>query len=269
MGRSQRLRLGDVRAVHRLIGECAELWSDAPAWREHLVQGMRRLIHSRTGFMVLSDGDPMTVCCGDPLIACGWDNAEDEGRFRASLRVPLEELVPEAGPVLGELARRSFVSISIHELVTVEAWHASEGFNRFHRPSDTDGLVASARMMGPGRVEFLGACRGIGDKPFGGRERNVNALLHREVAGLIGRRLATEDQLGRHGLSPRVRVVLECLLNGLSEKQIAQSLHRSPATVHRHITALYRHFGVSSRGELLSYFIRRIPREESGRAGKD
>ncbi|MEX2673309.1 MAG: helix-turn-helix transcriptional regulator [Phycisphaeraceae bacterium] len=261
MGRSQRLRLGDVRAVHQLIGQCSELWSDAHAWREHLVQGLRTLVNGRTGFMVLSDGDPMTVCCGTPLIACGWDTGEDEARFRDSLAVPLGEIVPEAEPVFADLETRRFISVSIHELVSVERWHRSEGYNRYHRPSNTDGLVASARVSGPGRVEFLGACRAVGEAPFGRRELKINALLHREVAGLIGTRLATEQQLGRHGLSPRLRMILDYLLDGLTEKQIAQLLHRSPATVHRHVTMLYRHFNVTSRGELLSYFVHRKPRD--------
>ena len=46
--------------------------------------------------------------------------------------------------------------------------------------------------------------------------------------------------------------VLKFALTGLTEKQIALRLHRSPHTVHSHLRAIYRHFCVSSRAELLA-----------------
>jgi DNA-binding NarL/FixJ family response regulator len=43
---------------------------------------------------------------------------------------------------------------------------------------------------------------------------------------------------------------------GGEEKQIAHELARSPHTVHTHVKSIYRNLGVSSRGELLSLFVR-------------
>jgi len=54
------------------------------------------------------------------------------------------------------------------------------------------------------------------------------------------------------GLSHRHRDTLEGLLAGDSEKQIANKLGVSRNTVHVYVTALYRHFKVNSRGELLA-----------------
>jgi DNA-binding NarL/FixJ family response regulator len=56
-------------------------------------------------------------------------------------------------------------------------------------------------------------------------------------------------------LSPRMRQTLERLLAGDSEKQIASRLGASRHTVHVYVKALYRSFGVCSRGELLSRFV--------------
>src|SRR5438046_1434328 len=55
--------------------------------------------------------------------------------------------------------------------------------------------------------------------------------------------------------SPRMRQTLDRLLAGDSEKQIAAHLSVSPHTVHVYVKALYRGFGVSSRGELLAHFV--------------
>ena len=56
-------------------------------------------------------------------------------------------------------------------------------------------------------------------------------------------------------LSPRQRDVLELLLNGDSEKQIAVKLKLSQNTVHHHVKAIHRHFRVSSRSELLARWV--------------
>lgn len=58
------------------------------------------------------------------------------------------------------------------------------------------------------------------------------------------------------GLSNRHAETLERLLAGDSEKQIAGRMGVSRNTVHVYVTALYRHFDVSSRGELLARFVK-------------
>lgn len=54
------------------------------------------------------------------------------------------------------------------------------------------------------------------------------------------------------GLTPAQRLVLGAALEGLSEKQIAHKLHRSHHTVHSHLQAIYRLYGVTTRAELLA-----------------
>jgi len=53
-------------------------------------------------------------------------------------------------------------------------------------------------------------------------------------------------------LAPRLVRVLEQLLPGHSEKQVAAQLGYSPHTVHTYVKAIYKHFGVNSRSELLA-----------------
>jgi DNA-binding NarL/FixJ family response regulator len=65
-------------------------------------------------------------------------------------------------------------------------------------------------------------------------------------------------------LSPRMQQTLQHLLAGDSEKQIAHQLGLSRNTVHVYVKALYRGFGVSSRGELLARFIQQ-PKFQSRR----
>ena len=56
-------------------------------------------------------------------------------------------------------------------------------------------------------------------------------------------------------LSSAQRRVLDQLLKGLSEKQIAPVLHIKPNTVHNHVKEIYRRMGVNTRSELMALFI--------------
>ena len=75
-----------------------------------------------------------------------------------------------------------------------------------------------------------------------------------DLCRFIGRRIGAVKPHGvaDQSISPRMRQTLERLLAGDSEKQVAQRLRLSPHTVHIYVKALYRHFDVSSRGELLA-----------------
>jgi DNA-binding CsgD family transcriptional regulator len=59
-------------------------------------------------------------------------------------------------------------------------------------------------------------------------------------------------------LSPRLNETLQCLLDGASEKKIAEQLKLSPHTVHGYVKLIYRHFQVKSRAQLLSQWVRAL-----------
>jgi DNA-binding NarL/FixJ family response regulator len=86
-----------------------------------------------------------------------------------------------------------------------------------------------------------------------------------DLCRLLGSRISNSTKpanghsLTKHqlpSLSPRMRQTLDRLLVGDSEKQIAARLGLSRHTVHVYVKALYKGFGVSSRGELLAKFVR-------------
>jgi DNA-binding CsgD family transcriptional regulator len=58
-------------------------------------------------------------------------------------------------------------------------------------------------------------------------------------------------------LSPRMEETLRHLLDGDSEKQVARKLELSQHTIHVYVKAIYRRFGVSSRGELLARHLKK------------
>ena len=67
---------------------------------------------------------------------------------------------------------------------------------------------------------------------------------------------ATEP--GVMGISAAERRVLELLLEGLAEKEVARRLKLSRHTVHNHVRKIYRAVNVRSRAELLAQFVPRV-----------
>jgi DNA-binding CsgD family transcriptional regulator len=57
-------------------------------------------------------------------------------------------------------------------------------------------------------------------------------------------------------LNGRLRDVLGCLLEGLSEKQIAARLRLSAWTVHGYVKQVYRRFGADSHAQLMFHVYR-------------
>ena len=67
------------------------------------------------------------------------------------------------------------------------------------------------------------------------------------------------------GLSERELEVLLMVARGMSNNQIAISLHLSEATVKRHLANIYPRIGVSSRGEA----VRKALSKKSGSSSRD
>ncbi|MBL8764773.1 MAG: hypothetical protein JNM07_10940 [Phycisphaerae bacterium] len=63
---------------------------------------------------------------------------------------------------------------------------------------------------------------------------------------------AEAEKLGR--LTPTQRELLPLLLQGLSVRDIAEKIGRSPYTVHDHVKAIYTALGVRKRVQLLHHF---------------
>jgi DNA-binding NarL/FixJ family response regulator len=78
---------------------------------------------------------------------------------------------------------------------------------------------------------------------------------HAALAPLIGGVLARFDDPSPRDLTPRLRQVLDCLLEGDGDKQIAARLQLSVHTVNEYTKKIYGHFGVRGRTELLARWI--------------
>jgi DNA-binding CsgD family transcriptional regulator len=259
MVKSQRLRLSDLRRAFRLIGECRDLGADTEAWRRHAFAGLARLLEARaaTGGEVRWPRPDGLLVFVHPVVT-GF-SPEEIAVFAQFMRARNPD--PAAGdPTLHPLGQSAgrLVTRTRRQLVSDRPWYASFSYNEIRRVIGVDHCVYSlCALSGEDSYSFIGLHRATGERGFESREQHLLHICHDEIGRLTGTVLARKTE--RACLAPRLCQTLECLLDGDSEKQVASRLALSLPTVHQYVTALYRHFDVSSRAELLAHFIRRPP----------
>lgn len=264
MSKSMRLRLGEVKACFNLIEECRELWDDPPAWRLHLLRGMTQL----TGLAVGHYAELDATSFGGPVrffaaVDYGW---RDEGardyylRYTADITGACTAPFPGLDLLAGQLAESGKAIAYRRELCSDEQWYRSAVVNQYRRPAYNNDYVLSFVQGKDNLCTHLGVHQDLSEHAPTLHAKRLVSLVHQQIAPMVGSVLATERHLSREGLSARLQQVLDHLLQGNGEKQIARDLKLKPPTVHEYIGKIYRHFSVNSHAELLAYFLARRPK---------
>ena len=106
-------------------------------------------------------------------------------------------------------------------------------------------------------LRLLQPLDGAGGDPVEKKRRllaDLVRMIGEQVHGQPRRMTVLEAEL--HRLPPRLQQTMQSLLAGDSEKQAAAKMGVSPHTVHVYVKTLYRRYNVSSRGELLSRWVK-------------
>ncbi len=271
------IALEEIARANRIVREVCDRWDDPRAWREHLLSGICQLLDAHVGsiFDVELPAAATTTGRVRALANVGLPDPVRRAMLDAALtEVSNTEFDAAAQPTFPgtDILRQRFAedgcaTMLSGELTDPAEFRASPMYQNFRKPLNCDDIVVSLRNVDiPNRVELIDIDRPLGARPFGDRERALLKYVHDEVAPLVGVRLATERHLCRDGLSQRLNETLSLLLDGRSEKEVASRLELSGHTVHHYVERLYEHFRVSSRAELLAYFVRRtpVPRKANG-----
>ena len=260
MGKSDLLRVGDVRDAYRLIGECRDLGGEPALWQMRILEGLGQLVGAAAG----AGGEGIWARPVHPVQPfSAFDTGFDAGgreRFRAYMR----EIGPVGDPIFRALREVPGVvaTRTRSQLVSSTEWYRSASFNEYRKLCGVDHCLTSVcRVSGGGAVSVITGHRRVGERDFSHREVRLLEFFHGELRPLIGRQLVSASEPSPGTLSRRLRQTLAYLAEGDSEKQVAARLGLSATTVHQYVTDLYRRFGVQSRGQLLAHLLRR-----SGRA---
>jgi DNA-binding CsgD family transcriptional regulator len=254
MRKSQSLSVEDAREVFRVVAECRELGDDWKRWRQHLLMRAVELVGARVGLGGEVPVISWTESVGQPQAQYGWACDEEAEQCREYWERGGGELGIRAAQRLGPIA-----TFTRQQFLDDDEWYALPEMEEVFRPANIDGPILSRRLCGnlPGWGDGLVVLYGWSDRQPTERDRVVLELLHDEIAPLIGGPLAARGEPAPSDLPPRKRQVLECLLMGATDKQIAKALRLSRPTVSEYVSAILKHFEAPSRAELIAAFLQR------------
>lgn len=252
MGRSNALRLTNVRTVFQLLGDCRDAGRTLGGWYPVALAGLNRLSGSlvTTGGLIRWGAEPVELF--QNAWDVGWPTRRDRETWKEIMTGP--RLAYQVTPVRVLQVRSSHVFRSRPQLVPDREWLRSvERDDR--RSLGQDDTVISLYWLRPGVFQLFSLNRATEDGRMDIRRQRMVKLFHQEAIRLFGTSLAVDaDPLA--ALSPRFRDVLVALASGDSEKQVAAKLVLSRHTVHDYIAALYQRFDVHSRAELIAAYWR-------------
>jgi DNA-binding CsgD family transcriptional regulator len=190
------------------------------------------------------------------VIDLGWENDQERAMWGSYMVQRFK-----AGPVFHAMLAMTGPQRTCWrgQLVGDQEWYRSIDYNEFLRHSGIDHALLSYYTLRDDSADVTDAIslhRDLGDKEFSLREVRILQFFHAELGPMVGRALASAEEPSASDLAPRARQVLECLLEGDSEKQVARRLGISQETVHHYTKIIYRHFRVRSRAELISRWLR-------------
>jgi DNA-binding CsgD family transcriptional regulator len=224
-----------------------------------MFEGLCRLI----GAPAASGGEGRWVRPSQFVEALSAFGAGYDADTRALYAAYMRDVTPARDPIFCALQRipGRLVTHTRRELVSDAAWRRSAVWNDYYRPCHHDDhLVSVCQTSNDTAVSVITIHRALGEREFSPRERQLLRFFHAELGRLVGHALVSVTEPDPHKLSPRMRQTLACLLEGETEKQVAARLGLSHATTHQYVMALYRHFAVTSRAQLMAHVIRRMGR---------
>jgi DNA-binding CsgD family transcriptional regulator len=157
---------------------------------------------------------------------------------------------------------RTLTTRSHEQLIAPREWRRSTMFNEYFRQSHIDDRLLTICKLPDGGGDAptgehgVSLYRATGDRPFTERDRRLVHLVYEELRPLVGTKLETCRGRELRALSPRLKRVLDLLLLGYSDKEIAARCNLARPTAREYITTIYRRYGGSSRAHLLALFLR-------------
>jgi len=258
MGKRTKPTADEQLQIMRLLADVAALKGDPSAQRQHLVDALNDLFHVRCGKFFVADGFAPGKARSIRHQVLGRD--PDPAFLRAAAGIG-QEITPDTEPYGDHM---------INDPTDLQSWSRARVLARpdarrkyaatlalEDAAGVEDGMVAVYRA-GPGNDRMIGVSfhRVRGE----GKLRPVDHVLLAFTVSEL-RDLARRGHLPLAGptpqLPPRLQQVLDRLLAGDGVKRIARHYGLSVWTVREHVQRLYRHFGVSSREELMARFVSR------------
>jgi len=243
----------DARAMVRLLGETIALPGDHQAKKRFLMDGLCELIGADSWAWTLG----CEVTPGEGQVYVGFMHGGFEEQRFANLLQAIEH--PQMGPAVEAF----FTAIAMNEAHTTmlrdeidpKGLAQVDGPRELWEKADIGPVMMSGYPLDSKSLSTVAIYRKFGAAPFSSREKQIAHLILEEVPWLHRTGWPQDRGAKVPCLSPRQRMVLNLLLDGLGRKQIAANLEISENTVSGYCKEVYRYFSVNSQAELMHKFL--------------
>ncbi len=238
-----------------------------PAARVHLLSAVCNMIDARQadwiGAVRLVDNmhrDPLFGWRPRCLSALYPDN--QTARIIQEAFALMEQGTPDITTIRNAELAGKFRVFMLHQLATPE-WFESYAYKTFYRGIDRlDSIWVGIPINADAEIQ-VGFHRALSQSPFSERDRQVVSHALRGIRWFYRLQMLSEGiGVASEPLTPMEGNVLQGLLQGLSERKIAETNGQSPHTVHDHVKRIYRKYSVSSRSALMALWLGEIPPEQ-------
>jgi DNA-binding CsgD family transcriptional regulator len=251
-----------MQRLLKLMAELSTLRHDPRRWRHEMLEALMGMVEATAATALIIRWKPETVPQVISRIDAGLKGSLGHSAFLEEFNVaPLQD--PLSKTLLAKIYHngQGTITAARRDVVHDNDWYKSPNVERFRRPAALDDCIVSVQRheknsTDEGSLRVLMVFRKW-DAPtrFGVRERRLVDILHAGLEWMYHAEATMERVTRATELSPRLRQTLVCLLAGDTERQTAERLSLSIHTVHDYVKALYTHFGVSSRSELVSRWV--------------
>lgn len=237
----------------RLLGEVIAAPGEHREKRKLLMDGLCGLIGAEAWLWGIGQHQPNNV----PVYVDIARGGLDDGRFaRLLAAIDHPEMQKFMSPMSRDLEATGAHLTRSRQQMDPQNTFSGSAAEKAWLSADIGPVLVSIRPASGGGFSSIGMYRSAAQPMFSEREARLAHIVLTEVPWLHDQGWPQERGQSALALFPRLRTILNLLVEGWSRKQIAAQLNLSLNTIHGYVKEIYRHFGVHSQAELLARLAR-------------
>lgn len=244
----------DVTSILKIVTDVELRTCDRSTRRQQLLEQLSRLIGADSGYYTWGRGHPDRSEV-TPVAIVHFGFTPEEFMQLTQVLLTNEGKRWAQNPIADYLKLAPLATVSRSLLWSDETWYSSEFFQQQLRPLGWNEWITAVHYNSADTWYCLSFFRRIQKPRFDSREEQIVDVVMEGVSWLypqVSEAIPAESFVG---LSPRQRVVMLMLLDGMARKDIASSLGVTLHTINDHVKAVYQRFGINSATELAAKFL--------------
>lgn len=243
-----KIRAVDLKRVIQLSGEVAEISTPEKRIEHFLLKTMQITGTDVLGMVAMTREDDHF------RLGAGYVLGIDESQARIMNDWYLEGGAYRDDPFNRSIAKKGLSTLRRQDLLSNSEWYTDPHIEGLKSLS-LDGVMASVRTLREQQITLV-ARRNWGETDYSEQEREVLDCIA-DCFKWFFLDLEEHNYFGSPIKVPsRFERIMDGLMRGLSEKEIAEEVCLSSRTVHKYVQELFRYFGVNSRPKLMALWTR-------------